>query len=188
MAKKKAIGEPSKEGDCLVVAGRNVAFYDRLGDDRNEPLSKALRRDGATSGSLRLVHAFVTGRGPIDGFRYVHAWVEIGDHVYDYSNGRKVEMAKEVYYALGNVKPNDSGQYRAYTQYETIKKITHDRTWGPWDLKMQHEKLSHGSKYDEGVSDDAVRIFPSRRGRIGRKGVHLTNDELVALKNEVTYG
>lgn len=182
MAKKKASGRPSGDGDCMWVAANAAAFFDQMGE-ADTALIKALRGAGATKESVRLVHAYCTGRGPIDGFRYSHAWVENGDTVFDYANGRKVEMPRDVYYALGGVKKRDASQYRVYTQDEARKKMHTTRVYGPWDLDPAKEKHYHGASYEENAFDDAVRIFPSTRGKIGKRGVHITNDELAALNN-----
>jgi transposase len=82
----------------------------------------------------KLVHAIVTGQGPIKGVQHGHAWVEIGDTVLDYSNGRTIEMPKQIYYAVGNIDPSNSDEYKTYS-YKEMADISMDQgTYGPWEL------------------------------------------------------
>jgi hypothetical protein len=82
----------------------------------------------------KLVHAIVTGQGPIKGVQHGHAWVEIGDTVLDYSNGRTIEMPKQIYYAVGNVDPSNSDEYKTYS-FKEMADISMDQgTYGPWEL------------------------------------------------------
>ena len=82
----------------------------------------------------KLVHAIVTGQGPIKGVQHGHAWVEIGDTVLDYSNGRTIEMPKQIYYAVGNIDPSNSNKYKTYS-FKEMADISMDQgTYGPWEL------------------------------------------------------
>ena len=82
----------------------------------------------------KLVHAIVTGQGEIKGVQHGHAWVEIGDMVLDYSNGRTIEMPKQIYYAVGNVDPSNSDEYKTYS-FKEMADISMDQgTYGPWEL------------------------------------------------------
>jgi hypothetical protein len=108
------ISETKKgKGDCFHVAGRNVL--------------------DAPSDDLKLVHAMVTGQGPLEGKRFAHAWNEIGDVVLDYSNGRKIVMRKDQYYKLGNV-DTSPGNIAVYNSMDAIKNMARHKHWGPWDL------------------------------------------------------
>lgn len=108
------ISETKKgKGDCFHVAGRNVL--------------------DAPSDDLKLVHAMVTGQGPLEGKRFAHAWNEIGDVVLDYSNGRKIVMRKDQYYKLGNV-DTSPGNIAVYDGMDAIKNMAKYKHWGPWDL------------------------------------------------------
>ena len=82
----------------------------------------------------KLVHAIVTGQGPIKGVQHGHAWVEIGDTVLDYSNGRTIEMPKQIYYAVGNVDPSNSDEYKTYSFKEMADISLDQGTYGPWEL------------------------------------------------------
>jgi len=82
----------------------------------------------------KLVHAIVTGQGEIKGVQHGHAWVEIGDTVLDYSNGRTIKMPKQIYYAIGNVDPSNSDEYKTYS-FKEMADISMDQgTYGPWEL------------------------------------------------------
>ena len=82
----------------------------------------------------KLVHAIVTGQGEIKGVQHGHAWVEIGDKVLDYSNGRTIEMPKQIYYAVGNVDPSNSDEYKTYS-FKEMADISMDQgTYGTWEL------------------------------------------------------
>lgn len=83
-----------------------------------------------------LVHGIVTGQGDLRGVRYGHAWVEYEGNVIDKSNGRELEFPKEVYYAIGNIDPNDQYQYNAK---EIRKIIQYEKHWGPWEEDMSPE-------------------------------------------------
>ena len=106
-------------GDCYEANGK--WFMDN-----------ALTPPGQRS-NLRLVHAEVTGQGPLEGINYGHAWVEDGNTVIDVSNGRNLRMPKHLYYALGNVFENDN--IHAYTPEMFRKRVVKHEHWGPWDLK-----------------------------------------------------
>jgi hypothetical protein len=76
-----------------------------------------------------LVHGVVTGQGPIAGVRMAHAWVEIGDLVFDTSTGVPVVMRREGYYELGEVRAE---QCRRYTPAEARAHALRTRHFGPW--------------------------------------------------------
>jgi hypothetical protein len=104
----------AQSGDCFVAAGRNMIESDIPG--------------------MKLVHAYVTGRGAVAGKRFTHAWNEVGDVVIDKSNGRNIVLRKEFYYDLGNV-VTQPGQYAVYDRKQMDEKLLDAETWGPWDLK-----------------------------------------------------
>lgn len=120
MRAREFVVEVKACGDCFKVAGRNM-----IDDPPPE---------------LTLVHAYVTGQGPVKGKRFSHAWNEIGDVVIDYSNGKKVVMRKGQYYALGNI-VQEPGQFQRYTQEQALENMAKYRHWGPWDLDNQYEKI-----------------------------------------------
>lgn len=110
------VPEEYKSGDCYQQAWK--LFYSRL---REKPL---------------LVHGIVTGQGRLSGIEYNHAWVEIGDTVYDKTisiaaNG----IPKETYYSLGNVK--EDLVFR-YTIEQVSEKAIEYMTYGPWENILEN--------------------------------------------------
>ena len=116
-AKKKT----ASDGDCFEVAGKNMIHP----QDPN----------------IMLVHAFVSGQGPLSGKRFEHAWNEIGDEVIDNSNGRNIHMPKMLYYAIGNINPKDPNEYRSYNNKQALKYLVTTKHWGPWELGATSNSL-----------------------------------------------
>ena len=113
MRAKEFLIEHAK-GDCFEVAGRAMI-------DPKIP-------------GLKLVHAYVSGQDKLEGKRFPHAWNEVGDVVFDNSNGRNIVLRKEQYYDIGKVveKP---GEYAVYNDIEAKTKMIRNKHYGPWDLK-----------------------------------------------------
>jgi len=86
---------------------------------------------------MKLVHGLVAGQGNLAGIRYNHAWVESDDIVYDYSNGRKIELPKPLYYKIGKIKESDIFRYDQADMYMMASKTG---TYGPWERKLQQNK------------------------------------------------
>ncbi len=108
------IPEEHKGGDCYMCAGRHV---------------------WSNPETHTLVHANVTGQGPIEGVRYGHAFTEF-QHEDDneitmvYDPSADVTLPADFYYALGQINPDE---VRRYSLEEMNKKLTESRIWGPWD-------------------------------------------------------
>lgn len=105
------------KGDCFEIAGKYM-------------MDQCLFNRGC---KLVLVHAEVTGQGPINGLKYGHAFVLDGDMVIDKSNGRDIKMPKAIYYSIGNIGDN----IHEYSFEEFRNNILENETWGPWDLKTE---------------------------------------------------
>lgn len=72
-----------------------------------------------------LVHAMVQGSiGPV----HSHAWVEMGDNVYDDSLGKLTTLPKVLYYKFGKVKD----VYR-YNRIQVLDKVLKFMHYGPWE-------------------------------------------------------
>jgi hypothetical protein len=183
--------EQIAKGDCLYVAGQVVLFMGLGGARDSTDLNDKLASDGATEKSVRLVHAFVTGKGKINGFRYVHAWVEHRGKVYDYSNNRKAVVSRDAYYMIGDINAKDRTQYRRYTAAQVRKKAVASGHWGPWDLDMSHEKL-HNDTLDQGdpvsvwneevLEESVKRVFPKNMNEVGKHKLRLSTDILKGIK------
>lgn len=112
------------DGDCMQVAANLMMD---LHYNFNQLKSEI-------AGDPFLVHGLVYGRGGASGHRFPHAWVEAGGIVYDFSSGQKIKIPVEIYYAIGNIEPNDPKAYRKYSFEEMRKKLLSTKHYGPWDL------------------------------------------------------
>lgn len=112
----RKIPKQNKNGDCFQAAGKyimDVSLFDQSSD-------------------CVLVHGIVTGQGMVKGIRFLHAWVEKGDLVIDKSNGRDLNVPKNLYYALGHINPQETVRY---TWKEAAHKMATTRNYGPWDIE-----------------------------------------------------
>jgi hypothetical protein len=103
-------------GDCFQSAGRTIL-------NTHHPV---MTRE------IRLVHGRVTHPG--NKKRHGHAWTEIGDVVFDESNGKQYVGRKEHYYKVGKIR-NEPGEYASYSHEEAMAKMAKHGNFGPWDLK-----------------------------------------------------
>lgn len=119
---KKRKRTPPRTGNCFEAAVLYILHHAILGP----------RKD------LLLVQGEVGGSGRIEGLRYAHAWIEDGDQVIDESNGNKVRMSRDLYYALGKVYPDFppfKPNLHKYTVEQVRENVLKYRHYGPWDLK-----------------------------------------------------
>lgn len=125
------------KGDCFETAYR---------------LALKTQRDG-TDNQTDVVHAIVTGTGPLAGRRFAHAWIEHTEHfdlpsdpvqgidvrmVTDKSNGKETVLPATMYYRLGQVR-EEPGQLARYTAREALKKGVEAGHYGPWDLTEEED-------------------------------------------------
>ena len=141
MIKLKQILLEGKLGDCYQAGGRLVMEF--FGDKEH-----------------KLVHGMVNGQGALEGMRYGHCWVESRDTVLDHSNGRKLEIPKQVYYALGRV---DTKECKYYTPEESAKFMVDKGHWGPWEMSG-----------DVVMAED----IPDAKPEIGKQDMKIRNDIL----------
>ena len=110
MKKLKDIPEENQNGDCFKVAAETVM----------------------KDSSLKLVHAIVSGQGPLEGVQYTHAFAldEKRDIVIDNTqkNPEVRELPAALYWYLGKIKT-----YKEYTSDEMYKMLMKYENWGPWD-------------------------------------------------------
>ena len=99
------------KGDCYAANGRWM-----IGQDD----------------SYQLVHGVAILA--TDGKPFGHCWIEKGNQVLDFSNGKKILMNKKKYYELGGIPVKPYKLYK-YTYLEMAKKLLQTEHWGPWDLK-----------------------------------------------------
>ena len=110
------MAEKAKKGDCYQAAGRLALEFSR------GKYPKAVLVHGVALNSL-------------DFMPMGHAWVEVGNTCYDYSNGRKLKVPKKEYYhsgAIGELMDKGYKQYR-YKGIEIATKILKHEHWGPWE-------------------------------------------------------
>ena len=91
-----------------------------------------------------LVHAEVTGQGPITGIRYGHAYLlekksfpEVS-LIWDLVADRK-DLPEVVYTAIGHIDRKKINGYFEYTYAEMREKMNEYNHWGPWDLVTERE-------------------------------------------------
>lgn len=102
-----------QDGDCFEVAWK--IMLDAKGKDLD----------------YVLVHAEVTGQGPVEGIKFIHAWVEIGDVVIDNSNDNNIVMRKEKYYEVGKISED---KMKRYTIEEALEWALKTGNFGPWEI------------------------------------------------------
>lgn len=112
--KKPKQQEKPPYGDCYQAAGRAI-----LGLLPQVPMVR----------DTILCHGTVYGSKI--GF-HGHAWIEIGDIVFDYSNGQQIATRKEEYYKAGRVR-----NVARYTLEQVREQVRVHKTWGPW--KEEHD-------------------------------------------------
>lgn len=119
--KKKLKKTKKAKGDCYYSAAQFV-----MNDNKTY------------IGTPYLVHAEVRGQGKIANIRYGHAWIEDDENIYDYSNGNKFVMPKEIYYAIGDIDNKNPLKYQKYTFQEAIRKMVMIEHYGEWDLEVDY--------------------------------------------------
>lgn len=115
----------------------------------------------------RLCQGTPLGRGPIEGERFGHAWVEkieplkipddapddvkdmfkgwVNVTVYDNANGRDYKGLAELYYHVGNIDPME---VRRYTHDEMDEWILKTGMSGPWEDSPIYGPINEQSVYD----------------------------------------
>ena len=81
---------------------------------------------------LRLVHALVTGQGPIEGIIYSHAWCEDDTYVYDMTQKSGYQqIPKVLYHYMARIHALYS-----YDIDQFHKKTLEYKTYGPWESEL----------------------------------------------------
>ena len=103
-------------GDCYEANGRhllNQGFVDK-------------------AGGYVLVHGVAILS--TDGKPFGHCWIEKSNTVYDYSNGKNINIPKKVFYSLGQIPAKGYKNY-VYKFKDLRKQVFKYEHWGPWDSK-----------------------------------------------------
>ena len=148
MIKLKNILLEGRMGDCYEAGGKLIMNF--FGDKNH-----------------KLVHGMVNGQGSLEGKRYGHCWVESRDTILDHSNGRKLEIPKPVYYAMGRINPKEC---KYYTPEESAKFILDTGQWGPWEMSG-----------DTVMAED----IPDASSEIGKQDIRLNSNELRSIKGKL---
>lgn len=98
-----------ENGDCLRVACNNAIDHRWL-----------------------FCYAKVMGQGKLKGVRFLHAWNEQNNVVFDYSNGVKRVLTKEAYYHMAQIKESDVTRQ---TPKEVSELLVKYGTYGGWIQK-----------------------------------------------------
>lgn len=109
----KVQGLPAPTGNCFEAAGNEVL--------------KLIDRDPI---QFRLAHGICVGRGPIEGVRHVHAWLESGGIVIDVANGKTSVFSRREYYERAKI---DKKEIRRYLPKEAARLMVETGNYGPWD-------------------------------------------------------
>ena len=96
-----------KKGNCMQIACENVI-------DNKDQL---------------FCYAYVLGQGELKGQRILHSWNELGDVVFDFSNGKEIIMRKEEYYTRAKIKEKNVTKQ---TFNKVIKLMFKTKTYGGW--------------------------------------------------------
>lgn len=91
-----------------------------------------MMRHGSSNIKLKLVHGYVSGQGPLLGYKFAHGWCEDDDTVFDNANNRTHRIPKVLYYAIGKINPKDC---KYYTHNETIFQSLEYLHKGPWEIE-----------------------------------------------------
>ena len=96
-----------KKGDCIRIACENVT--------QNK--------------DWLFCYAYVMGQGELIGQRILHAWNEFGDVVFDFSNGKRIVMRKEIYYETAKITEKEVIRQN---YDELIKCMFKTKSYGGW--------------------------------------------------------
>ena len=127
MKRIEDIPDENKGGDCFKTAAETVMH----------------------GNGLKLVHAIVSGQGPLTGVKYVHAFALDEKRGVVIDNTQKNPELREIpaglYWYLGKIET-----YREYTQDEMYKMLLKHENWGPWDKTF--DGVLEESRFDIGKS------------------------------------
>ena len=119
-----------------------------------------------------LCQGMVYGQGPLEGKKFSHAWCEMGNKVYDYSNKKQLKISKAVYYHIGKI--DESSVYKYPIEKALAKSVKH-RHYGPWDFKGDTEDVP-------GYGADVSEEIPDETREIGKRKVQIPRKLLLSLK------
>lgn len=87
-----------------------------------------MKQDPKNLSKAMLCHGKVLGKsGAVDGEWFGHAWIEIGDCLIDFSNGKKIITRKEK--VADRI---DQTTVKRYTPLQTARMLLKTEVYGPW--------------------------------------------------------
>jgi hypothetical protein len=158
------------DGEAIYVDGywRESDPGEPTGDCYNAAINIML--DHPDDPTYKLAQGTPMGRGPIEGLRYGHAWVEhelpatklpegafegfseeqlkfltTNIEVIDDTNGADLHLPREVYYAMGNIDPFE---VRRYSYDEMHEHVARTGVAGPWEDSPVYGEINEYSLYD----------------------------------------
>ena len=148
------------EGDCYQAAFRWLLALD----------------EGATKHAT-LCHGMVHGQGPLEGKKFGHAWGEMGNFVFDHSNGKQLTIRKATYYAAGKI---DESEVIYYPGHKSLGKAARAKHYGPWDMTGDTVDVS-SSDSGSGMTNEEI---PKRANKIGKRKVRISRDILATISKK----
>jgi hypothetical protein len=109
-----AVKVPKATGNCYEAAGNYMM------------------NEGPQTNAI-LVQGEVLGRGPVEGIRFGHSWIEKGGMVFEVANGKNTWLPMDLYYTLGDIKRTKKYPYAA-----AIRWMLKTGNYGPWELKTRY--------------------------------------------------
>ncbi len=103
-------------GDCYQANGNHILQQSYIGRGKR----------------LVLVHGIALLQS--DKKPFGHCWIEDGNTVLDFSNGKNIKVPKKVYYSLGGIPVKGYKNYK-YKMEDVRRKVVKTGHWGPWDSK-----------------------------------------------------
>jgi hypothetical protein len=127
----------------------------------------------------KLCHGMVHGQGPLEGKKFGHAWGELGDVVFDQSNGNQVVMRKELYYALGKI---DKSEVFYYPGHKSLGKANKAKHYGPWDMTGATVDVESSSPVM--AEGKRIKAIVDRIKEIGKRKVRIPRDVLATISKK----
>jgi uncharacterized membrane protein (UPF0127 family) len=115
-------------GNCYQLASAWV-LSSNMGDNSfNAEGAELVDEGGKLPSSAKVVHGYPTlQRAPYK--KYGHAWVEVGNTVYDPTHEPILKQPKAIYYQIGNIDESENNYFQYKDIMNQIVKMNH---WGPW--------------------------------------------------------
>jgi hypothetical protein len=124
-----AAPEDTPRGHCFENAGTLVILLN-TDEPAGQRFRERVRALGLDPAAAVVVHGVATHRP--QGYRFKHAWVEVGNVVIDVTVSLDFPTyvgPRDDYYALGKIRPEECRRYCAREVFSLGEQFQH---WGPW--------------------------------------------------------